>query len=194
MSAVTIPTASAAIRAVVAGELPDYSAVTSSAQASIAGTELLTTVFDLLDVTDLVNDIESFGASVADPAGYAALDTEVLEFSAACAEVAGDLAVAIDDAREFGLILEEPTALILRSTRLVFVESGVDDNDEAGYYYPSLDPQSTGGVSFYGTFEPEFIQDALTVLAAVAARIASSVITGDDRGYSTIDEVLSELV
>jgi hypothetical protein len=185
MSEAAIATADNSIRTFLGGGIPDFSTIVSPATGSAVATALLNRVHDLLDITDLVNNPDAFAALAGDPDSYEDLDTGELTFADSTAQLGEELANAIDGAHGLGDFIEEPAAALVRSTRLIFIGAG----DEARFTILEIDPQSSGGVSFYAV-DADVIESALIALAAIAARLVQSVV--GDEGYDDVDAVFAE--
>lgn len=178
---VKIPTTRQAVRSVWEQGAPDYSGITDSGTAGRILTGLMRAALDVLayrrlsvkpDAIHMVSgdsrSYRRFAAATVHAADYAVLFSHIFAANAEEAEALGDLT---------------GTAAPLQSLRVVVLS--LDQGCAVNRL--DLDPESRGGVSWYGPFSPDLFNEIALGFTLFVTHLVANVFDDDD-GRDTFDE------
>ncbi|WP_150308003.1 hypothetical protein [Planctomonas psychrotolerans] len=179
----SIPATRDVVRAVWTNSAPDYAAVHDAEDAAAVLTGLLRAALKMLTYRRLAGTPSAISLVSGDADEYArypaagprTADTAVLlsHAIAATAEAA---------AQHAELTGSEPP---LRALRIVVRSSGA----QSVVHRLDLDPESPGGASWYGPYDPELFAEVATGFALLVTHLVANVFDDDD-GRETFEESL----
>jgi hypothetical protein len=184
---ITIPTTREAVRCVWAQGALDYRGVTDSDAAGRVLSGLLRAALDLLIYRELAGRRDAIHIVSGDSHSYrryAAADDRTADGAVVLAHA---LAEATEQARAFGeLVGVNPPYSSCRVVVLSF---------EGGYAVNrlELDPESRGGVSWYGHFDNALFGEVATGFALFVTHLVANVFDDDD-GTETFEESFQYVV
>jgi hypothetical protein len=184
---ISIPTTREAVRCVWAQGVPDYRAVTDSAAANRVLSGLLRAALDMLVYRRLAgrrDAIHLVGGDSQSYRRYAAADDRTADGAVVLAHA---LAESTEEAKQFADIVggNPPYS----SCRIVVLSIG----GEASVNRLELDPESSGGVTWYGPFDPALFAEVATGFALFVTHLVANVFDDDD-GTQTFEESFQYVV
>jgi hypothetical protein len=184
---ISIPTTREAVRAVWAQGVPDYRAVTDSAAADRVLSGLLRAALDLLIYRKLAGRRDAIHMVGGDSEGYRRYGAANDRTADGAVVLAHALAEATEEARLFGELFG--VAPPYGSCRIVVlsVEDGCSVNRL------ELDPESRGGVSWYGRFDNALFSEVAIGFALFVTHLVANVFDDDD-GTETFEESFQYVV
>jgi hypothetical protein len=184
---ISIPTTREAVRCVWAQGVPDYRGVTDAATADRVLNGLLRAALDMLIYRKLAgrrDAIHMVGGDSHSYSRYAAADERTADGAVVLAHA---LAEATEEAKQFAdLIGGKPP---FSSCRIVILCL------EDGYSVSrlELDPESRGGVTWYGRFDNALFAEVATGFALFVTHLVANVFDDDD-GTQTFEESFQYVV
>ena len=178
---VIIPTTREAVRSVWEQEAPDYSGITDSQTAGRVLTGLMRAALDVLAYRRLSEQPDAIHMVSGDKRSY-------LRFASA-AEYTADYAVLLshilaanaEEAKTLGDLTGTPPPW--QSLRIVVLSLDQD----CAVNRLDLDPESRGGVSWYGAFNTDLFDEIALGFALFVTHLVANVFDDDD-GRDTFDE------
>jgi hypothetical protein len=184
---ITIPTTREAVRCVWAQGVPDYRAVTNRAAADRVLSGLLQAALDLLIYRKLAGRREAIhlvGGDSHSYGRYAAADDRTADGAVVLAHA---LAESTEEAKQFAdLVGGTPPYSACRIVVLSFDGGHAVNRLE-------LDPESHGGVSWYGPFDNAQFTEVATGFALFVTHLVANVFDDDD-GTETFEESFQYVV
>ena len=184
---ITIPTTREAVRCVWAQGVPDFRAVTDAVAADRVLSGLLQAALDLLIYRKLAGRQDAIHMVAGDSQSYHRYGAANERTADGAVVLAHALAEATEEARAFGdLVGRKPPYGSCRIVVLSF---------DGGYAVNrlELDPESRGGVSWYGPFDNALFAEIATGFALLVTHLVANVFDDDD-GTETFEESFQWIV
>jgi hypothetical protein len=184
---ITIPTTRDAVRCVWAQGVPDYRAVTDSAAADGVLSGLLRAALDMLIYRKLAGGRDAIHIVAGDSHSYRRFAAATERTADGAVVLAHALAEATEEARHFAdLVGGNPP---YSSCRIVVLAL------DGGYAVNrlQLDPDSRGGVTWYGHFDNALFTEVATGFALLVTHLVANVFDDDD-GTETFEESFQYVV
>lgn len=176
-----IPTAREAVRSIWNGEVPDYGAVDTSASAGQVLTGLVSAALDIVAYRQISMKPDSIHLVSSDRTSYLKFGASIERMADTAVILSHILAANAEESSDLGdLMVRTPP---FRSLRVVILSSDGD----CAINRLDLDPESLGGVSWYGPFNGERFNEIAQGFALFVTHMVANVFVGDD-GTETFDE------